>query len=175
MLNVMLRRASLLWALILLFACGGSPTAPSLPATPPPPSFPGMTGGWGGTSSDSWTVTGGGYSARNGQTCNDTWIIGGQNFGSFTGTYQRSPGTSRACADAGTVQGTILPSGDVLAQIQSYTNSGCVLLAGESRYGGIVSVAGGLTAQHDYAMRCPDQLFGTLEWRVSGTISLNRR
>jgi hypothetical protein len=164
-----MRRAILLVALAAM-ACGGhSPAAPSAPL---PPSYPDMVGGWAGTSGETWTNNGGG---SGGLTCNETWLITGQQGGAFSGTYQSTPNAGSACRDAGTIDGTVTPSNEIRIRPHSNTNSGCVLLTGSTEYHGFVSGSGAVTAQSDYSMRCPVPVVGQLDYRVTWTITVNRR
>lgn len=159
------------WLLVMLWACGGdSPTAPP----PPPPTFPTMTGGWGGTYAAAWTTfLSDGHQAPGGVTCNQTWLIGSQSAGTFSGTYQ-SAGTG--CADAGTINGTVSSDGVVAFVLKTSMPSAivCTRTSGDGVYNGVVSPGGALTAQRTESLHCTFSN-QTFDRDVSATFAMNRR
>jgi hypothetical protein len=167
----MLRR--LAFVLVLLASgCGGS--TPTAPAAPPPPTYPTMTGGWGGTVASAWTTfLPNGGSAPGGGTCSETWLIGSQSGGSFSGTYQ---GSGTGCADAGTMSGTVSTGGVVAFTFQSTMPSAivCTRTSGDGVYNGVVSAGGALTAQRSESIHCTffQEIF---DRNVTATFSMNRR
>jgi hypothetical protein len=134
-----------------------------------------MTGGWGGYTDETWIVSGGGRTQRGAQTCNFTWLVNVQDpSGAFRGTYQRS--LSASCADSGTIEGTTSVDRAVRVRLRSTVSaSTCALLNGDTEYRGFLSQTGTLTAQRDYAIRCPAPGVPFFDYVVTGTLTMNRR
>jgi hypothetical protein len=113
-----------------------------------------------------------------GRTCNATWIItaqgAGAGAGTFSGTYQSSPGNASECADSGTLDGTVTPTGDIRTRYHSSSPGGCTLTGGSTEYQGFVSAIA-VTAHREYVERYPYPVLGLVDYRVTGTVSVNRR
>lgn len=132
--------------MVITAACGGSGSSVA-----PTPQYPNLVGGWNGTHTTAIVYS----SGRGSNLCNMTWIINTQNGGQFSGTFQRSGGTTASCADAGTLSGIVSASGQVsgLALNATIGGSSCTRLAGDGAHAGILT-GNLLTAQATDRIDC---------------------
>lgn len=149
---------------------------PTTPATPAPPNFPVMTGGWGGQLADtriSPAPIAGFPPTVAGASCVVAWLITAQGAGTFSGTYQHSPGSS-GCADTGAINGAVNQDGAIRMTPTSSIPGTCTLTGGSPEYVGVLS-GGSLTVQRQYSMRCPFPVIGAIDYSVTDTLSMARR
>jgi hypothetical protein len=167
-----LRRCAGLFAVLAAVACGG-PSTPSVPPTPPPPVYPNMLGGWGGTQADTWVSLDG--SVTGARTCSETWLITSQTNDRFSGAFQRTPGSSDACARSGTISGSVLSEGTIeLGHSDTGVSGGCPLVSGDPVFRGVLSQAGNITAGTIIVLRCPFGN-GTIDYRYTTSVAVSRR
>lgn len=139
--------------LLACAACGSSPAAPTA-VTPPAPQPPSVTGLWQGTMTIAIVEVGTGLRASN--VCTQALTITSQQNPGFTGTYQLSGGTTTACADSGTVSGSIQVDGSIAVAPQSTLPPGptvCNRIAGNGVFSGLVS-GGTMSAQSTDTVSC---------------------
>jgi hypothetical protein len=140
-----------------------------------------MLGTWGGSSSDTWraSVAGMDLPPRDGgRTCSPTWIINtqgsGAGGGTFAGTYENTSGDASVCADSGVVEGTVTMSGEIHVRYHTRSGDDCALTAGSTEYQGLVSSVG-VIAHREFSERCPDPTLGSIDYHVTGTLTVIRR
>lgn len=158
---------------LLLAGCGSSPVAPVPVPTPIP--YPPMSGGWSGVQSDTWVSADG--SVTGARTCNETWLITSQVANSFTGNFQRTPGSDDACARSGDIVGTAETDGTFSLEYRNVGAGGdCVAIpAGSYAFRGVVSAAGNVTAGVIFPiLRCPYGR-GTIDFRFTRSVVMTRR
>ena len=172
---------------VLLFAVGCSGGGGSAPASTPTaptviaPSFPSMTGGWSGTRSLTLTERGG-LQHRDSNLCTETWIIGSQTEGRFSGTFQTSGGTTTVCSHAGPVSGDVSTTGTISNVV--FTDpppaglTVCTRTGGSATFGGVVTNAAALTVEGTDLQRCTvtaGAIVVTREWDRTTTVAMNKR
>lgn len=102
-----------------------------------------MLGGWSGT----LTAVTDAYlfppvPTRSSTVCSQTWLIGSQTGGAFSGTFTQSGAN---CVDTGTVNGTVTSSGAVSFNFASTAANFCRFVSGDTTYRGVIGT--GVTAQ----------------------------
>jgi hypothetical protein len=132
-----------------------------------------MLGGWGGTEADTWVSTDG--TVTGSRTCNETWLVTSQTGDTFSGAFQRTPGSSDICARSGTIRGLVGMSGSIeLNHNDTGTTNECVQISGGTAYVGVLSQAGNITAGAIIVLRCPFGR-GTIDYRFTTSVAVSRR
>lgn len=102
-----IRSCLTLFIAVATVSCGGDSTAPTSP-TPTPPRYPMMVGTWRGTLTVEQVVTPG-SGDRTVSGCTESWAVATQTEGRFSGTFE----AAGACAQSGTMFGTVSTSGEI--------------------------------------------------------------